>query len=150
MSVILYLCTSGYWLLKISAINYFLWLTCSVLCCVNVTVLSWFDPTHVEMNLVFEISFLLCPVSSRSGVIVYSNGGMKRVFINSADNPNLYKGRTGIQNELYKLEGSERSGCGNKHRSQYWKQPQHGEMFAWQQYSRKRKWTQNHQLGCFL
>lgn len=50
---------------------------------------------------------------------MYSNGGMKRVFINSADNPKLYKGRTGIQNDLYKLEGSERSGCGNKHRSQY-------------------------------
>lgn len=41
------------------------------------------------------------------------------MFINSADNSKLYQGRNGIQNYLYKLEGSERSGCGNKHGSQY-------------------------------
>lgn len=61
-------------LLKISAIKLFFtvgllhFMVCKLHC------LSWFDPTHVEMNLL--ISFLLCPVSSRSGVVVYSSGGM--------------------------------------------------------------------------
>lgn len=36
--------------------------------------LSWFDPTRVEMNLLIGYNKKL--VSSRSGVIVYSNGGM--------------------------------------------------------------------------
>lgn len=79
--------------------------------------LSWFDPTRVAMNLL--ISFLLCPVSSRSGVTVYSDEGIQRVLINSADNSKLYKGRAGIQNDLYKLEESERSGCRNKRGSWY-------------------------------
>lgn len=41
------------------------------------------------------------------------------MFINSADNPKMYKDRTGIQNDLYKLEESERSECRNKHGSQH-------------------------------
>lgn len=40
------------------------------------------------------------------------------MFINSGDDPKLYKCRTGIQNYLYKLERSGRSGYGNKHEAQ--------------------------------